>query len=316
MPGDLEITPRSVIEININRITQRTLSASTFMGSNTISSVTMAIKDSNGDTVTSNFSGGVSNTTTVITFGLTGYAAGTYTITFTVTANETTPDGTALKYYPEFTLVVTDSSDSVTAATGEVLVSYALSTLNHAKIALGISLGTFTDDAFLVHRINDFTAYAEKYCTRRFASTTYTNERYDGTGRDKIFLRNWPIISVSSLTIDNEAINEATDYDDYDGYWIEPTLSGIKLEGCLYRVDKWDRGWQNVKITYVAGYATIPHDLREACFLAVKTMYDVMKNKEGKKSETLGRYSYTFESLPKSIRDQVHNTLDMYRRLY
>src|SRR4030042_2507927 len=198
-----------------------------------------------------------------------------------------------------------------TVVSAEALESYALTTLNSAKRFIGLSLSESTYDTLLNQLINRVTDMLEKRCDgRRFYTTTYTNERYDGNGRAKLFLRNYPIVSVGALTMDNEAVSEATDYDDYDGYWIEPCIKSIKLIGCLYRVDKWDKGWQNIKITYTAGYATIPNDLKLACEIAVREFYNLRKNEDGKKSETIGNYSYSFEDMPDKTQKEIMNILN------
>lgn len=209
--------------------------------------------------------------------------------------------------------MATTKTSTGTAASGETLVSHALTTLAKAKDICDIATATTTYDTFLTKMINSATSAIENICgKRRFKSTTYTNERYDGNGADKLYLRHYPIISVSALTIDNESQSEATDYDDYDGHWIEPVIQGVKLEGCLYRVDKWNFGWQNVKITYTAGYATIPYDLDLACQLTVRGFYNIKKNSESKKSETIGRYSYTIDTLPASEQTKIMELLRNY----
>ena len=312
--ADFEITPLSKFSLGEGENVNKTLDITGPLNSNTIATVTMVIKNNLGVVVTTDYGLGTSHASGIITFGIKGDAAGTgFTILFTVVCNENAPDGsTAITYKFELGFDVTDTDYVLTAATAEEIYSYALTTLNHTKITLGISLSTHTDDALLIHLINNVTTHIETYCSRRFASTVYTSERYDGNSCDKIFLRQYPIISVSALTLNNQTVSEATDYDDYDGYWIEPVVKGIKLTGCLYRVDKWDIGWQNIKISYTAGFATIPSDLDMACQLVIRSLYNLYINSGGKKSESIGKYSYTYEDLSPAVREEISKVLNNY----
>lgn len=63
------------------------------LGSNTINAVDYNIYDSDEVEVTSDFSGGVSDTSGVISFGIKAYAIGKYKLEFIVTCTELLPDG-------------------------------------------------------------------------------------------------------------------------------------------------------------------------------------------------------------------------------
>lgn len=95
----LKVKPKSKIDIAIGEEISYTLNCTKELDDNTVKDKTMSIADSNGADVTSNFSGGISESSGVITFGIKGYATGTYTITFIVTCNEMLPDGIT---YEEF----------------------------------------------------------------------------------------------------------------------------------------------------------------------------------------------------------------------
>jgi hypothetical protein len=84
----------------------------------------------------------------------------------------------------------------------------------------------------------------ERACDRTFASTEYT-ETLDGDGTDVLFPRQYPISSVASLVINEEAVA------DYEA-----------LEQSIYRKVGFPRGRRNIEVTYTAGYATIPSTLK------------------------------------------------------
>jgi uncharacterized phiE125 gp8 family phage protein len=192
----------------------------------------------------------------------------------------------------------------------EDLVSYALISLADAKIEINVS--TTDHDEFITRAINNATAAIEKYCARRFASTTYTAERHNGTGTKFLYLNHKPIISVSSVTVDGDAVTEAADYEDEDKYWIEPMIKGGKAEGALYLPNGWSVGEQNVVVTYVAGYGSIPYDVRRATATLIKEWYNMYSNKDGLKSESIGRYSYSFAALPPETMKHIESILDNY----
>ena len=85
-------------------------------------------------------------------------------------------------------------------------------------------------------------------------------ENYDGNGSDRLLPRNFPITSVSSLSIDGVSIQAAT----------TPTTAGYLWDGrrILLRGFRFCRGVQNVQLSYSAGYPSVPLDLKQAAIEA------------------------------------------------
>jgi len=313
---DVELSPRAVLNLTADRITQRTLDLTEILGTNTVASHTMKIYNSSGTDVTSNIGKGSTESSGIITFGIYGYAVGSYVIVFSIVCNEKTPDGTALKFTADINLEVTSTPKTTAAATAEVVCAHALVTLPELKIALGIALDTTTYDIALTHIINDVTDEIERICNgRRFASTAYTGERYNGNNEKFLFLRNYPIISVSSVTMDDETVTAASAYTDYDKYWIEPILNGSKYEGVLFLENKWNKGDRNIVISYTGGYATIPGKLRRAAISLAKEYYHMLRNATGLKSESIGDYSYTMDLMNDKVISKVEIDLQEFKRM-
>jgi len=116
--------------------------------------------------------------------------------------------------------------------------------------------------------INMKTQEIHTYCgVEQFLSKSYT-EYYDGKGINFLVPHNKPITAVDVI------------YDDYDWSW----ASDSTKDSDTYRiVDKmyialksgiFVDAAQNVKITYTAGYATIPEDLRLVCIKEVTRDFD------------------------------------------
>lgn len=90
---------------------------------------------------------------------------------------------------------------------------------------------------------------------------------YDGAGRDRQMLRNWPVLSVDSLNVGQLAIPAAAAYGQA-GYRLEPWdgfppggPQSLTLNGYSF-----SRGSGNVAVAYAAGYAVLaePHTVPSA----------------------------------------------------
>jgi uncharacterized phiE125 gp8 family phage protein len=133
------------------------------------------------------------------------------------------------------------------------LASNALTTLEAVKAYLKIDASDTTDDTLLEDLINAASNAIENYCKRRFKEQIYTDEEYDGNGIKYLQLKQYPVISVDSVTVDDTVLTT-------DEYKVR------KSNGTLIRVGSvWPKGDINVLVTYTAGYSQIPYDLELAC---------------------------------------------------
>lgn len=198
------------------------------------------------------------------------------------------------------------------------LVSWALVSLNEVKEALDIT--TSDHDAKLNGYINRATGIIEVYCQRRFISTTHTNEVYSGNGSAYIYLRNYPITALTASEYMNNSNLGSPSYSalQSDLFAIE-TMGGVD-RGALYYGGGFIDGVNNYRFSYTAGYtdSELPHDLREACIELVGHLFNSRKADRLMKSESLGQYSYTRESVAKTglIKALGLDTiLDLYRSI-
>lgn len=103
----LQITPRPKIKVALGEPVAFKLDCREELGTNTVKTKTMTIKTTGGVDVTAQFEGGITEGSGFITFGIKGYAVGTYKVIFWVTCNELLPDGsTEEKFTAEVTLIV------------------------------------------------------------------------------------------------------------------------------------------------------------------------------------------------------------------
>jgi len=176
-----------------------------------------------------------------------------------------------------------------------------LTTLANVKEHLDIESGDTEFDQLIERLISASSRQIERYCGRPFDIRAYS-ESYDGNASDILFLNYTPIVSVTAVSIDEEAL--ATDqYKVYDDY--------VRLVSRLFT---W--GKQNVTIAYSAGFydaasESPPADLEDACIQLVAFKY-TMRGAEGLSRRDVNQVSDSFAAA--AIPLSVALILDRYRR--
>jgi hypothetical protein len=172
--------------------------------------------------------------------------------------------------------------------------------------------GTYTssgyvsvDDPLLNRLITSVSDWIKSYCNRDFTQTTYTEYRNGWANQTKMALKNYPVSSVTSLYINGTLVPQSTAAN--VAGWVE-NGGFLYLRGGL----TFTTGYANVVITYVAGYATIPYDLEQACIEITSWRYRE-KDRIAQANKNVGGENITFsmESAPK---DAIR-TLQEYTRV-
>lgn len=169
---------------------------------------------------------------------------------------------------------------------------------------------------------------------------SYT-EFYNGTGTPDLFLRNRPVTAVSSVYLDNNAYSgQGTDpfpsttlLTAGTDYMLDLQSSGMCKSGRLIRlsggwpalkvatagrlVARTDIGRGNIKVTYTAGYTTIPDDLQSAVAMLVQVLRKTTKKGLPITSESLDYYSYQLASDSEATQQlgSMKQILASYKRL-
>lgn len=170
------------------------------------------------------------------------------------------------------------------------LLSYALTTLADVKESLGIDSGDTSQDNLIKRKINQATLFIEGYCAlpynHHFKEATYTDEEYDGTNNNTIVLRMSPVSTISSFQKRNSALSDGG----FDNVESEIYFSDLNA-GIIESVVNVGWGWNRYRVTYTAGYATIPADLAEAAVILASFYVEngasgtaVKKKQEGQRS--------------------------------
>ena len=142
------------------------------------------------------------------------------------------------------------------------LLNYALTNLADVKESLGIASSDQSYDNLIVRTINQVTKQIEAYCGgRRFLETTYTQEEYDATQIDQFVLKQRPVTATTDFLFEvrDSGLNiNSWETIDNKLYFVDNASGVVKT---LFRgLGRWNR-W---RVTYSAGYPTIPEDLAEA----------------------------------------------------
>lgn len=137
------------------------------------------------------------------------------------------------------------------------LLSYALTDLASVKELLGIT--DTSKDNLVIRKINQATRQIENYCGRRFLLSVYSQEEYAATQVDQLVLRQRPVSSFTSLEIRDSGLNyNSWETVDTKLYFVDNSAGVLNL--MFNAIGRWGR----FRVTYSAGYTTIPEDLAEA----------------------------------------------------
>lgn len=190
----------------------------------------------------------------------------------------------------------------------------AIITRENLKTYLGIS-GTSEDD-FLDLVVAGVDTLIESLSGRRFESETYTEQVVDGTGRQRLYLPNRPLTAVSEVRVSGEGVagvNNSSDFDSStiwnvnDDYVIDSLTQDERNQSLLVAVyGVWPLGIKNVRVTYTAGYTTVPADIKLAAYQIAARVRNGRTRGGMIKSERMGDESYElFDDVSRSIADSV-----------
>ena len=144
--------------------------------------------------------------------------------------------------------------------------------------------------------------FIESWLGRKYGTSSYT-DIYSGSGGTEHQFWNYPVIAVTSLTIDGKTINEAETIQD-TGYMVY--VNRLLLFGHVF---SW--GKNNCRVEYNAG-EDVPADVGQACIELVAIRY---KNRDriGLKSKGLAGETITYDR--KDIPDEIKARLHPHRKV-
>ncbi len=182
-----------------------------------------------------------------------------------------------------------------------------LVTLDMAKNYLKIPIATTTSDDDIKLFINAASDFLVRECQRNFITQTYTEVR-SGRKNNIMLLRQWPVLSITSLKIDSDGqFTNANTVIPTTEYTIADDQNSIALFN-----DKFENGYNNVQIVYSAGLGTVgaddlPYDLIHSCLWAV-AYYREMRDARnyGITQRSKGDESYQIsQAAPQEVKDCI-----------
>ena len=189
------------------------------------------------------------------------------------------------------------------------LLANALITLEDFKVYAGIDAAVSKDDTLFELLINSVSARFDTETGRVLKSAAYTDLYLDGNGERDLDLPNYPITAVASVYEDDILLVVGALYD-----YLFVAGGPLAVNGILRRVNAvWSLGSQNIKLTFTAGYVTVPSDLQMACLKQCAREWQTQKTSSwGETSRSFGDGSISYET--KDLLDDVKAVLNRYAR--
>ena len=191
------------------------------------------------------------------------------------------------------------------SAYGDVTRTLTRSGITYADLGLEseAALASLTNDL-----IEQASSIVDQHCGRDFALHKDVAERYDGSGRRRLRLKGWPIISVTSVAVGGTALTEGLEYE------------AVPDPGILERIDGlvWPAGLRNVSVVYSHGYVSPPGAIVSIVEdLVVGALTHAARNvaTKGASSMSMDGYSVAYSELSRLIvlAPEQMQTLDRYR---
>lgn len=185
-----------------------------------------------------------------------------------------------------------------------------LITSARAQLLAGLSAADATLLASLITAAGDM---IEKECRRTFAATTYTKQKCDGNGLSYLYADNFPITALSAIYVleddDTETTMASTNFE------YEANTGEIRFKrnsSAAYAV--FPAGWQNIEVSYTAGFATVPALVQEACAQLTLCLYQAGQRNALVVSESLGAFSRSYADAGGRIPTIVAQCIMQYKR--
>lgn len=161
-----------------------------------------------------------------------------------------------------------------------------LYTVDELKTSLGIT--DTASDALLFGIIKGASDYVKNAIGRNLFYRTYTETFYPEERLDFLMLKEQPLESVTSITIDG------FDFPDTDGGYKNWTFD---TAGIIKRIDGGTFPCGNIPVVveYKAGYYAIPEDIRTAVKTIAISEYG-RREKQGVLAETIGNYRIVYNT--------------------
>lgn len=164
-------------------------------------------------------------------------------------------------------------------------------TLADLKEHLDIDSTDTGKDNFLINVLNAAWKMAVNYIGHDLTTANYV-EYYSGDGSENVLLKHYPVNSITSIYIDSLREWAAQTLIDSTDYFFDANTGLVTL---FQGQASFQAGLGNVKVSYNAGYSTIPYDAQRG--LIILAAWVAMRaGTEGMTMQTLGGKSEQYEA--------------------
>ena len=194
----------------------------------------------------------------------------------------------------------------------------ALTSLAALKLRLGIDNTDTSNDDELTNYINEVSELVQSNLRRNLKAQDYTNELYQGNDEQDLLLDNYPINSIAQ--IEYRYYHPGAFYViEPDEYFIHRKKYSVVREYGWYRfgsatryLTKVEFPFYNIRITYNAGYTTIPSDIEGLVKDIIADMYTrVRTGGQGLKQYRIADIAMTWKD---GLSDLQKSILGRYRK--
>lgn len=181
------------------------------------------------------------------------------------------------------------------------LRSNALTTVAACKSQLDIPTANTDQDSFIERLINSASQQIDRYCNRRFVSTSYV-EIFDGNRSNQLLLGNMPVTALSELNVDSLRVFGSSTI-------VAATEYGRTGNIITKNSGNWGNVRQSIRVSYTAGFTEVPADVENACIMLVELYYRMKNDRRiGRESQSKAGEDITFvDGLPKAVTDVLDN---------
>jgi hypothetical protein len=189
-----------------------------------------------------------------------------------------------------------------------------------------LKIGDTNADTFLQRWISLVSRAVEEYTGKKIAAQTVSGEILSGDGTRFLRTRYWPILRLDGTT-DAQKLANLQYRDDPDSAWtdIETDIDHVFIyPDEPWQIELYDEifpwGYRNIKVSYVAGYTTVPEPLQRLCVEQVAMVWKeanksgIFRLGESSESDSVGGVAHTKNFLDLGARWKT--VLDSYRSLY
>jgi len=200
--------------------------------------------------------------------------------------------------------------------------AWALTTAARLSAYLDISTPTGTKLTVMEALIDSITEFIEDYLGYRVQKTTYTQEEYDTEDGQTLLLKNFPIVSGETFTLQRRTgvLNE-DEWETVDSeYYHVDEDAGIIFGASGWQFPRSRRGY---RVTYTAGYDFDNEDtflsdtegggIELAAWMLLEGVWNKRKGGGGVIRESIGDYSITYKRTLFED-EEIKNLLDKYAR--